>query len=281
MNITSQTKTFAVLGHPVGHSLSPAMHNAALESLGLNAVYLAYDVVPEELAPVLEGMARMGFGGVNLTVPHKEIAFRWLDNLDDSAKLMGAANTIVFSETGLVGYNTDGWGFTRAVEDQFGFSVKDRDIFIAGTGGAGRAVGLFSAQQGARSLTFFNRTREKAERLAKEVLSINPEVRVEVVDDPLCALQSELVVNGSSLGMQKNDPPLLPAEAFHSDQKVMDLIYTEIETPFMRPAIEKGADVANGLGMLLHQGAKSLEIWTGKSAPVEVMRSALEAAVYG
>jgi len=139
--LSGHTKPFAVLGHPIGHTLSPAMHNPALQAMGMDAIYCAYDVHPDELMNVLRGMSKMGFVGSNLTIPHKEIAFRGVDHLGPTAELLGAVNTVVFLEDGtLESHNTDGCGLVHAVEESFDLSARDKDLLVLGCGGEGRAV---------------------------------------------------------------------------------------------------------------------------------------------
>ena len=222
-------KPFAVLGHPIGHTLSPVMHNASMEKLKFDGIYLALDVHPDRLMEVLPSMALMGFAGVNLTVPHKEISFRGLEKLDDSARLFGAANTIEFTEDGMVGHNTDGYGFMKALEEAFGKSVEGDSIFVLGCGGAGRATALQAATEGAKSLVLADIDAERVQKLEDEVRSIAP--KVEIVQ----ALEKErqvewcrgcdLVVQASPVGMKKDDPSLLPPAAFRKGQRVFDLIY--------------------------------------------------------
>ena len=279
--LSGKTKPFAVLGHPVGHSLSPAMHNPALQAMSLDAAYMAFDVVPERVLEVLASMEVMGFGGVNLTVPHKEVAFAGFDRLDPSAQVMRAVNTVQFTSEGMVGHNTDGVGFLRAAEEAFGEGFRGSEVFVAGTGGAGRAVAIACAQAGASRVVLYNRTAAKAERLAEELDALGTGAAVSVTDQGCDAVSSDWVINGTSLGMKADDPPLLPAEAFRPGQRVMDLIYVKPVTPFMEPAIAAGAEAVNGLGMLLHQGVKALEIWLEREIPVEAMRAGLEEAVYG
>ena len=283
MNISGKTKLFAVLGHPVAHTLSPPMHNAALATMGEDALYTAFDVAPDRLLEVIHAAEAMGIRGLNLTVPLKEVAFAGLENLDASAKLSGAVNTVKFTNDGPVGYSTDGYGFEMAAEEAFGEPLAGRSIYIAGTGGAGRAVALHAARYGAASITLANRSVDKAEKVAEEIRVSSPGVPVSVTnfDDLGAVHDAEWIVNGTSLGMHEGEPPLLPLEAFRPEHRVMDLIYTKVNTPFMVPAQAVGAKAVNGLGMLLHQGVRSLEIWTEHEVPVEAMRSALEKAVYG
>ena len=286
MNLSGHTKPFAVLGHPIGHTLSPVMHNASIESLGFDGIYLAMDVHPDQVMEVLPAMQKLGFGGVNLTVPHKEVAFRGLENLDESALLFGAANTIEFTtDGGMIGHNTDGYGFIKALEEAFSKSVEGDSVFVLGCGGAGRAIALQAAVKGAKTLVLADIDPERVRRLNDEIIGLTP--NVEIVE-ALCDCEKaalcracDLVVQASPVGMREGDPSLLPPEAFREGQRAFDLIYMYPETAFLTTAREAGAEIANGLGMLLHQGARAFEIWTGIAPDVPAMQQALETAVYG
>ncbi|MBN2163886.1 MAG: shikimate dehydrogenase [Pontiellaceae bacterium] len=285
MKLSGHTKPFAVIGHPIGHTLSPIMHNASMQEIGFDGIYLALDVHPDQIMEVLPAMAKMGFAGVNLTVPHKEIAYRGLEKLDESAELLGAANTVQFTEAGMIGHNTDGYGFLMALEEAFGKRVAGGAVFVLGCGGAGRAVALMAAKDGARSLVLADIDADRVRRLKDEILGLAPSVEVvpalcDCEKADLCRA-CDLVVQASPIGMKKDDPSLLPPEAFRAGQRVFDLIYMYPETAILTTAREAGAQIANGLGMLLHQGARAFEIWTGVKPSVPAMRKALETAVYG
>lgn len=285
MKLSGHTKPFAVIGHPIGHTLSPVMHNASMEALGFDGIYLALDIHPDELMEVLPAMAKMGFAGVNLTVPHKEIAFRGLEQLDESAKLLGAANTVQFTKDGMVGHNTDGYGFLMALEEAFGKRVEGDAVFVLGCGGAGRAVALMAAKECAKSLVLADIDAERVQRLEDEIKALAPEVTITPALDDASKIElcrgCDLVVQASPVGMKRDDPSLLPPEAFRAGQRAFDLIYMYPETAILTTARESGAQIANGLGMLLHQGARAFEIWTGVQPSVPAMRKALEDAVYG
>lgn len=285
MRLSGHTKPFAVLGHPIGHTLSPVMHNASMRELGFDGIYLALDVHPDRLMEVLPAMALMGFAGVNLTVPHKEVAFRGLARLDASAKLFGAANTVEFTKDGMVGHNTDGYGFLKALEEAFGKTVDGDSIFVLGCGGAGRATALQAATQGAKTLVLADIDAKRVQKLDTEIRGLTPRVEVVHALDKAAQIKlcraCDLVVQASPVGMKKGDPSLLPPEAFRAGQRAFDLIYMYPETTFLTAAHEAGADIANGLGMLLHQGARAFEIWTGTAPSIPAMRKALEDAVYG
>lgn len=283
MKLSGHTKPYAVLGHPIGHTLSPVMHNASFTKLGLDAVYLAFDVHPDRLMDVLPAMQAMGFGGVNLTVPLKEVAFAHLASLDASAQLLGAVNTVEFRADGPCGHNTDGAGFLLAMEQAFGACIAGESVFVLGTGGAGRAVALMSAQAGARTILLSDIDAVRTGKVAEEIRTQYPEIEVSCVlgGEQIDACRSaDIVVQSTPVGMKPEDPSLLPADAFVAAQRVFDLIYMYPETAFLKAAKQGGAAIANGLGMLLHQGAQAFRIWTRQEPAVEAMRAALEQAVY-
>lgn len=262
------------------------MHNAAFEAMGLDAIYLALDVHPDNLMVALDGMQAMGFKGVNLTVPLKEVAFRGLAQIDDSARALGAVNTVEFQASGLVGHNTDGTGFLKALKESFNLEPKGGSAFILGTGGAGRAVAITLAMAGVGRLSLTDVSADRVKRLVDELKVVAPGVTVTSVAperpaQQTASLAADLIVQATPVGMKKDDPPVLPPEAFRVGQKVFDLVYMYPETGIMKSASTAGAKAANGLGMLLHQGMAAFTIWTGKTEPVDVMRSALAARVYG
>ncbi|MCA1809684.1 MAG: shikimate dehydrogenase [Lentisphaerae bacterium] len=282
--LNASTRPYAVLGHPVKHSLSPQMQNAAFAAMGLDAVYLAFDTPPERLGSVLPMLAELGFAGVNLTVPLKETAFAFLEDLDDSARRLRSVNTVSIVEGRMRGYSTDGEGFLAAFREEFNVTPAERRVCIVGCGGAGRAVAIACALAGARELWLLNRNVGRAERLAAELGALMPSAGVHVAparSDAWCAAchASQIVIQATSVGLREDDPALLPAEAFCPGQWLYDLIYHVPQTPTMRAAHTAGAHTANGLGMLLHQGALSLKIWTGRDPPLACMRRALLAAM--
>jgi len=287
LKLSGHTTPYAVLGHPIGHTLSPVMHNASIRALGLDAIYLAFDVHPDHLLGVLPAMREMGFGGVNLTVPLKEVAFNGLGDLDVSAQRLGAVNTVEFlDDGGLRGHNTDGDGFLRATREAFGDSVAGKAVFVLGTGGAGRAVALSCAAEGAGALVLSDVDGERSERLATEIRDGHAACPVAVVagapaDWTEACRAADMVVQCTPVGMKPGDVSLLSSEAFRAGQSVFDLIYMYPETPFMSEARAAGATVSNGLAMLLYQGASAFTIWTGQEPAVDAMRRALESAVYG
>ena len=286
MNISGHTTPFAVLGHPIGHTLSPIMHNRSIAALEMDAIYLAFDAPPEKLMSILQSMRDMKFGGVNLTVPLKEVAFRGVDQLDKSAELSGSVNTIEFLDNGeLRGHSTDGHGFVTAVKESFDAAINGLSVFVLGSGGAGRAVAITSAEEGAARVVVSDIDAARADKVVEEIQGLFPNVAVEsagtqTADWATAAGAADLVIQATPIGMKPEDTPLLSKEAFREGQMLFDLIYMYPETGIMQEAIAAGAKAANGLGMLLHQGARSFEIWTGKKPDTKAMREALESSVY-
>ncbi len=276
------------------------MQNAGLASLGLNWRYLAFDVRPEELRTALQGAKTMQFVGVNLTVPHKLLAMEMVDVLDESAKNWGAVNTIRFegrdkSGTWLPlhqfedtppdkvrsqGFNTDADAITRALREDLGVELRGARVLVLGAGGAGRVAALKLAAENVGELFLVNRTPSKAGSVAAEIRRRHLNVKVHL-DYPRGEV--DLTINATSLGLVADDSLPLDARQFSLRQThaVYDMIYRPSETPLLRAARLAGCKIANGLGMLLYQGAKAQEIWSGQPAPVEVMRAALKTNVYG
>ncbi|MBI3415644.1 MAG: shikimate dehydrogenase [Verrucomicrobia bacterium] len=299
-SINATTRLCAVYGHPIKHSASPAMHNAGLAALGLNWRYLAFDVAPGELRAAIAGAKAMKFIGLNLTVPHKLLALDLVDELDATAKTWGAVNTIRFetrvadggwrplaevatddaNELRAVGFNTDADAVVRAIGEDLKLELRGARVLFLGAGGAGRVGALRLAAEGVGELALVNRTASKAVELAKEIRQRFPMCGVSV---GYPAGKVDLVVNATSLGLKPDDG--LPFDqnqfALTDAGAVFDMIYRPAETPLLRAARLAGCRIANGLGMLLHQGARALEIWCGQPAPVAVMRCVLEENIYG
>lgn len=284
--ISGHTLPFAVLGHPIGHSLSPVMHNRSIQSLAMDAIYLAFDVAPENLMRVLKAMRDMGFGGVNLTVPLKEVAFQGVDAHARSATLARSVNTIEFLEDGrLKGHSTDGDGFIAAVRESFDVGIAGLSVFVLGCGGAGRAVAITCATEGAKRIVLSDIEQTRIDAVAAEIAQLAPAVEVASAGTTpdawtAASLEADLVIQATPVGMKAEDKPLLGSGAFRAGQFLFDLIYMFPSTGIMAVAGKAGATTANGLGMLLHQGARSFEIWTGRQPDVAAMRAALEQAVY-
>jgi shikimate dehydrogenase len=278
-------KKLAVLGHPIGHTLSPVMHNASIKALGLEGdyEYSKLDVPPGELMTRLAQLPSEGYAGVNLTIPLKEVAFKGLKQLADSARILGAVNTVEFAANGMIGHNTDGYGFLKALEEAFGKTVQGDNVFVLGCGGAGRAVALMAALNGAKTITLCDVDLLRMQNLMEEIKTGAPQVTVLFASEASKLQQcreADLIIQASPVGMKKEDPSLLPPESFRKGQRAFDLIYMYPETAFLSTAKAAGAQTANGLGMLLHQGAKAFNVWTGIEPDVGAMRKALEKAVY-
>ena len=276
------------------------MHNAAYAALGLNWRYLAFEVDPKNLRAAIEGAKAMGFAGLNLTVPHKLLAVEMVDVLDESAKIWGAVNTIRFegrdakgqwlplrdfekdspTEIRSQGYNTDAEGLAVSLEQDLDFQLAGTKVLLLGAGGAGRTAALKFADEGVTELFLVNRTQSKAEAVAVEIKKQFPAVNV-VLGYP--KTEVDLLVNATSLGLKADDASPLDEKQFSLKQTraVYDMIYKPAETKLLAAAKAAGCKTANGIGMLVHQGAKAFEIWTGQSAPLDVMRRAAEGSVYG
>jgi shikimate dehydrogenase len=277
-----------VIGDPVGHSLSPAMQNAALEASGLDLRYGLFEISPNELEETLSLLRHLDFVGVNLTVPHKLAGFSLVDEVDLRAEKIGAVNTVLFREGKSFGFNTDGSGFAHAIREVFSVDLRDLRVLLLGAGGgAGRAIAWQCARENCERLVLVNRTFEKAQALARALAPsfsgprvLGPEARLEAVPWEESALRRQLaridlVVNATSLGLKLADAMPLPHSLLAPHLMVYDLIYERGRTPLLAAAAEAGARVANGLTMLLHQGALAFEIWFDRQAPRAAMRAAL------
>jgi shikimate dehydrogenase len=288
--INAATRLCAVFGSPIAHSASPAMHNAAFAHLGLNWRYLAFEVDPKRLRAAIEGAKAMNFAGINLTVPHKLLAVKMMDQLDESANKWGAVNTIKFDRdsgrmpgpltTRAIGFNTDADAIVAALREDLKLPLRGARILLLGAGGAGRTAALKLAAENVAELFLVNRTLNKAVKIAREINKLFPSVSVSA---GFPKAKVDLILNATSLGLKANDPSPLDEKQFSFNQTraVFDMIYRPAETKLLKAAKKAGCRTANGLGMLLHQGAKAFEIWTGKPAPLDVMRRALEQNVYG
>jgi len=299
--INASTRFCAVLGHPIKHSASPELHNAGIAALGLNWRYLAFDVHPDHLRAAITGAKAMKFVGLNLTVPHKLLALEMVDDLDESAKTWGAVNTIRFEARDAQGqwlplarfldevpdpirargFNTDADAVVRALREDLDLQLlRGAGALLLGAGGAGRVAALKLAAEGVGTLFLVNRTARKAEEVAAEIRRRFPRQEV-VVGYPTNRV--DLAINATSLGLKPEDTlPFDPKQfSLRLARAVYDMIYRPTETALLEAAKTAGCRTANGLGMLLHQGAKALEIWSEKTAPVAVMRRALEKSVYG
>lgn len=269
-------RVFGVFGDPIAHSLSPAMHNAAFSALGMDCIYHAFRVKPEKLEKAILGAEAMGFGGLNLTVPLKEVALK-LDCIkpDPLAEKIGAVNTVVFGETGEIkGYNTDGLGAKQALQNS-AVEIEGSKIVVAGAGGAARSIAFQLAADGAE-ITIVNRTEGRAIELAKDIsaAALSGNVTGRGLSGLKDLLQdANILINTTTLGMNPNvDTTIATAEDLHPDLTVFDIVYNPLETRLLREAKASGAKTVSGVLMLVYQGAEAFKLWTGIEPPVELMK---------
>lgn len=266
-----------LIGDPVEKSPSPAMHNAAFKALGLNSIYIALSIPKPMLAKAVDGIRALSISGFNVTVPHKISIIDMLDKLEESAKLVGAVNTVKNVGGKLVGFNTDGEGALRALEQSAG-SLKGKRVVLLGAGGAARAIAFSLAKAGAE-VSIANRTVSRARTLSKEIeKKLGASVKSLGLSRPeltKAIKRSDVLINATTVGMYpKVDQTLVTADMMHRGLVVNDIVYKPLETRLLREAKLAGAKTVGGLGMLVHQGALSFEIWTGRRAPIKVMENA-------
>ncbi|WP_425060703.1 Shikimate dehydrogenase (NADP(+)) [Sporomusa carbonis] len=278
MTITAKTQKVGLLGWPLGHSLSPAMHNAAFAASGLDYVYLPLPTPPELLSQAVAGLKALGFAGVNVTIPHKVAIMEYLDEIDASARLVGAVNTVVIKDGRLIGYNTDAGGYISSLTAA-GVAIAGKHAVILGAGGAARAVVAGFVGNGIASVVIGARAAAKAEAIARFFPGDTPVTGQEwdSRDFAKALTQADIVVNTTPLGMHPditNQPPLA-WELLKPSAVISDLVYNPLETRFMVEAVRRGHTVVGGEGMLAEQGALAFSLWTGCPAPREVMRTAL------
>ena len=256
------------------------MHNAAFAVLGLNWRYLAFEVDPKNLCAAIEGARAMNFAGLNLTVPHKLLAVDMVDELDTSAKTWGAVNTINFENGRAIGFNTDADAIVSSLREDLQIELRGKKVLLLGAGGAGRTAALKLAAENVAELFLVNRTVSKAQEIAAEIKKQFPSVKISV---GYPKAEIDLLLNATSLGLKPEDGSPLDEKQFSLKQTraVYDMIYQPAETKLLVAAKAAGCKTANGIGMLVHQGAQAFEIWTGQPAPVAVMRRAVEGSVYG
>lgn len=271
----------AVIGHPIAHSASPKMHQAALDAHGIDARYIRIDVEPGQVGECFRRMRDLGFIGCNVTVPHKLEAMANCEVHPD-AKALGAVNTIRFDKDVTRGFNTDGPGFASAIEDDFGVEFAAMDVVIAGAGGgAGQAIATQGCLSGVGQLVLVNRTVEKLVVLAERLRQIRPETEIVVrsFDDPVLAnecLACDLIVNTSSVGLKAGDPSILPGECLRNGHLVYDTIYQPPVTPLLALANGTGCRTSNGLSMLVNQGALAFQHWFPGTDPLPMMKQVFQ-----
>ncbi len=279
MKVTGETKVIGIFGYPVRHSLSPLMQNAAIEDLGLNFIYVPFDVRPEGLETAVKAIRALGISGVNVTVPHKEKVVPFLDEVTEEASLIGSVNTIENKNGKLVGHNTDSRGYIRSLREDAGFEPKGKNILVIGAGGAARGIIAGLSMNDTSGIFIANRTVEKGKDLAEEFKNKFKNINFSALPlsslkDPKILSQVDLVVNATSMGLEEGAPDI-EFSLISPHTLISDIVYKPAVTPFLKKAQDAGRKTLGGLGMLIYQGAISLEIWTSKKAPVEVMKKAL------
>ncbi|WP_414469389.1 shikimate dehydrogenase [Methanobacterium sp. ACI-7] len=277
--ITSKTKVVGIIGDPVEHSLSPLMHNAAFRHLGLDYIYVPFQVDENNLESAIAGAKSLNVKGLNVTIPHKTKIIPYLDSLDEAAELIGAVNTVKFDKNMIKGYNTDGIGAVRSIEEVS--RVKDKKVIILGSGGAARAVAFQILIDGAGSLVIANRTLQNAINLQKEIIEkLNADVKITDYGEKLKneLKDADILINTTPIGMYPNinQEPLVKAEIMHSNLVVNDLVYNPPKTCLLEECEKACAKSISGIKMLIYQGMESFNIWTGVYPPVEIFENALK-----
>ncbi|MFC0333620.1 shikimate dehydrogenase [Paenibacillus sepulcri] len=275
--VDSHTILYSVIGDPIHHSKSPVMMNRAFRETGINGIYTAFHIKDAQLPDFVAGVRAMGIRGVNVTIPHKLAVMPLLDEIDESARAIGAVNTIVNHDGRLVGYNTDGIGYVRSLKEEAEPNLAGKRILIVGAGGATRGIVYALAREGAASITISNRTVQRAEEL---VLAFEGQTDIlrAIGNEALreaCG-EADIIINTTSLGMHpKIDETPVDASWLAPGAIASDLIYNPMTTRFLAEAKQRGCSIHGGLGMFIYQGAYAFEFWTDRKAPVEAMRSAV------
>ena len=277
MVISGKTQVCGVIGDPIEHTLSPTIHNAAFSHLGLNFVFLAFHVKTADLENAIQGMRGLGIHGLNVTMPHKNKVITYLDELDEAVKFIGSANTILNKTGKLSGFNTDGKGALKALREN-GVKLSKKKVLLLGAGGAAKAI-AYSLGREVGELVVLNRAAEKAQELAERLTKtlgkkvVGGSLSLDTVAENLPV--SDVLINATSVGMNPDaDQSIVAPRLLRSDLTVMDIVYNPVETKLAKDAKAAGANLVNGVEMLIYQGAASFEIWTGHMAPIEVMRKA-------
>lgn len=266
--LSGKTRLFAVIGDPISHTASPKMHNAAYLELGIDACYVAFKVDSDNVQKALDGIRTLGIGGINVTVPHKEAALPFLDEIDPLANAIGAVNTIINHDGKLKGYNTDGLGFILSLQEDKQYHVAGKTIAILGCGGSAKAIAYTLLLAKPAKLLLLNRTLSKAQTLAAQLPPVTT-IESHPLDQTDILKNCDLIINTTSVGLAPNldDSPISDFSWAHEGQLVVDIIYNPPQTAFLRQAKAKGADTHNGAGMLAGQGMLAFEKFTGQSIP--------------
>ena len=267
-------KTFAVIGDPIDHSLSPTIHNAAYRHLDLECTYIGYKIGKNELESGIQSLKSIKISGFNVTIPHKIEIMQLLDAVDENCRLIGAANTVVNDNGNLKGYNTDMDGFLEPIKNRE-ISIENSNVLLLGAGGASRAVIAGLAKERAKKITIINRTKQKAEELAKSSRELGVGTDIVSIDEVEKLNESyDFVVNASSLGL-KSEPNIIPTKLITDKTVVYDIVYKPVNTELIKIAKKKNAKIIYGYEMLLGQATRSFEIWLKQKAPYDAMKKAI------
>jgi shikimate dehydrogenase len=277
----------AAVGDPVAHSLSPEMQNAALRDCGIDMQYARLHIRGEDLSEAITRIRQLGFVGLNITLPHKGRVLGLLDEIEPNAHQVGAVNTVLGHDERLIGFNTDGIGFSRAVREVFSVDLRDLRILLLGAGGAAQAIAVECGRENCERLVIANRTRTKADRLVEKLQQfftgprvLGPVPRLQAIDWNESGFRAQiphtdLLVNATPSGLKHSDPSPVPSHLLAPHLMIYDTIYSLARTPLLVAATNAGARGSDGASMLLHQGARAFELWFGREAPIPVMRKAL------
>ncbi len=268
------TKTYAVIGDPIDHSLSPNIHNAAFKELGLDCTYIAYRIQKGELEVGLESLKKIKIAGFNVTIPHKVEIMKYLDKVDEDCSIIGASNTVSSNDGELKGYNTDMDGFLEPIKKK-NIAIEGAKILLLGAGGAARAIVAGFAKEKADSITIVNRTKEKAASLSQFAHKIGIDANAISFDEIGNSVSEyKFIVNATSIGL-KNEPTPIPTETIDQNSIVYDIVYMPMNTDLIKKSKQKGATIIYGYEMLLGQATRAFEIWHATKAPYEAMKRAI------
>lgn len=277
-NISSKTKVYSVIGHPVSQSFSPKIHNYLFEKYGIDAVYVSYDVDPDHVGEAINGIRHLGIMGTNVTIPHKIEVMKYLDEIDEKAKLFGAVNTIKNVDGKLYGYNTDGTGLTKSLKDASGETMDGKRVLIIGAGGACRSIAIQLAIENAASIEIVNRSIEKAQSI---VDTINEHFDTKAIATSKVITQKniddvDVLINTTPIGMGTDESPIDTSLVPPKNMIIADAVYKPHETAFIKWGLKHDLKIAYGIQMLINQGVHSFSIWTGVTPTLEDTQNILK-----
>lgn len=280
-NISGKTRLTGLIGYPVRHSISPNMHNRAFQYLGLDYVYLVFEIKEDNLKDTVMAIKTLDVAGFNVTMPLKQIIMPLLDEISKEAQLIGSVNTVINDNGKLIGHNTDGKGYVKSLEDE-GITVEGKRFVMAGAGGAARSIAIQLALDGAQEITIFNRTLDKAKEICEIINKNIPNCKVMTTGYEENQLKQQLkkadvLINCTSLGMAPHEEKsiITNPELLHTDLIVSDIIYFPAKTKLLQMAEDAGCKVINGVGMIIGQGALAFKIWTGLDMPIDYVKEGI------